>query len=90
MCVLIEKHIMKKYLFGIILCTLTACQEQEPTRFNADEALDYCNSQVNRALIALMGNNETYDYTMEPRNILNKESLRPAFVFLGVFIARNQ
>lgn len=65
---------MKKYLFGIILCTLTACQEQEPTRFNADEALNYCNSQVNRALIALMGNNETYDYTMEPRNILNKES----------------
>lgn len=56
---------MKKYLLGAIVAFLTACQQQTQ-QLNADVQLDYCASQVNRALHAM---NDS-DYTMQPRNIL--------------------
>lgn len=65
---------MKKYLFGIMLCFLTACQKQQQTALDADNALNYCVTQVNRALEALKDSTGNYDYTMEPRNILEGDT----------------
>ena len=64
---------MKKILFGTALCVLTACQTQ-PASFDADEALRYCSEQVDRALTVLQDGEEHYDFTMEPRNILEGET----------------
>lgn len=65
---------MKKYLFGIALCLLTACQKQQQMTLDADNALNYCAAQVNRALEALKDSAGNYDYTMEPRNILEGDT----------------
>lgn len=64
---------MKKFLFAIALCSLTACQTQTQD-FNVDLALDYCAGQVNRTLSTLRDGNGNYDFTMEPRNILEGET----------------
>lgn len=61
---------MKKYLFGIIVGSLAACQKPT-TDFNVDQQLDYCATQVNRALVAMSDS----DFTMEPRNILKNDSI---------------
>ena len=63
---------MKKYLFGMALGMLTSCQQQ--TILNVQQELDYCATQVNRALEELQGSAGNYDYTMEPRNILEGET----------------
>ena len=60
---------MKKYLFSIMLCCLMGCQ-QKSSMFTADASLDYCATQVNRALEALRDSN----YSMEPRNILEGDT----------------
>ena len=60
---------MKKYLFVIMLCCLMGCQQQA-SMFTADASLDYCATQVNRALEALRNSN----YSMEPRNILEGDT----------------
>ena len=65
---------MKKYLFGIALCLLTACQKQQQMTLDADNALNYCVTQVNRALEVLKDSTGNYDYTMEPRNILEGDT----------------
>ena len=66
---------MKKiYLYGLMICMLMGCQSQ-PEAFMADRELDYCASQVNKALQALQNGDGTYDYTMEPRNILEGETV---------------
>ena len=65
---------MKKYLFGIMLCFLTACQKKQQTALDADNALNYCVTQENRALEALKDSTGNYDYTMEPRNILEGDT----------------
>lgn len=39
-----------------------------------DRAIEYCANQVNRALTELQDGNGSYDYTMEPRNILEGET----------------
>ena len=65
---------MKKYLFGIALCLLTACQKQQQMTLDADNALNYCAAQVNRALETLKDSAGNYDYTMEPRNILEGDT----------------
>ena len=65
---------MKKLLFAIALCSLAACQTQQSSDFDADLALQYCANQVNRALTELQDGNGSYDYTMEPRNILDGET----------------
>ena len=63
---------MKKYLLALTLCGLAACQSEQ-TQFNADEELSYCSEQVNKALDGMIDNDGTYDFTMEPRNILDGE-----------------
>ena len=65
---------IKKILFAITLCSLAACQTQQTSDFDADQALQYCTGQVNRALSDLRDNDGTYDFTMEPRNILEGET----------------
>ncbi len=65
---------MKKYLSGIMVCCffLAACQQQK--ELNVEEQLNYCASQVHRALEALKDSAGQYDYTMEPRNILEGDT----------------
>ena len=63
---------MKKYLLALTLCGLAACQSEQ-TMFNVDEELSYCSEQVNKALDGMIDNDGTYDFTMEPRNILDGE-----------------
>lgn len=65
---------MKKILFAIVLCSLAACQSQQTSDFDAAQALQYCAGQVERALTELQDGNGSYDYTMEPRNILDGET----------------
>ena len=65
---------MKKYLYGMIICTMLGCQSQ-PQGFDADHELDYCALQVNKALEVLKDSDGTYDFTMEPRNILDGETV---------------
>ena len=57
-----------------MLCSLAACQEKQSSDFCADTALKYCHSQIERALDSLHLSDGTYDYTMEPRNILDGET----------------
>ena len=64
---------MKKILLALTICTLTACQTQQKET-NADEQLQYCAGQVDRALAELREDSGNYDYTMEPRNILQGEN----------------
>ena len=67
---------IKKYLFGLMLCAMTGCQTQTAESFDADkEELDYCTAQVNKALDALCEADGSYDYTMMPRNILEGETV---------------
>jgi len=65
---------IKKYLFGMLLCALTSCQTQTVESIDANNELDYCTAQVNKALDALNMPDSAYDYTMEPRNILEGET----------------
>ena len=57
-----------------MMCCLVACGQHGSAEMNADEALNYCASQVNRALEALKDSTGHYDYTMEPRNILEGDT----------------
>ena len=41
---------MKKYIFATAVLVLSACQQQQ-SNFNIDETLDYCSTQVERALV---------------------------------------
>ena len=59
-------------MIGLAVCLLTACQTAKES-FDADKQLDYCAGQVKRALTNLMSQDGSYDFTMEPRNILNGE-----------------
>ena len=49
---------------------LAACGQHDSAELNANEALNYCASQVNRALQQMCDS----DYIMEPRNILNGDT----------------
>ena len=53
---------------------MLGCQSQ-PQPFDANHELDYCASQVNKALEALKNGDGTYYFTMEPRNILDGETV---------------
>ncbi|MBQ7513628.1 MAG: glucuronyl hydrolase, partial [Prevotella sp.] len=65
---------MKKVLLGIMFGALVGCQTQTTESFDADKELDYCTAQVNKALDALHEGDGSYDFTMEPRNILEGET----------------
>ena len=65
---------MKKYLLGVALgCMMAACQTEQTPQLDVDKELAYCASQVSRALDSLRLADGSYDYTMEPRNILEGE-----------------
>ena len=66
---------MKKVVLGMMLCVLAGCQESKVESFDVDRELDYCASQVSKALDALCRYDGTYDYTMEPRNILKGDTV---------------
>ena len=41
---------MKKVVLGMMLCVLAGCQESKVESFDVDRELDYCASQVSKAL----------------------------------------
>ena len=43
---------IKKYLFGMMLCALAGCQTQTAEYVDVDKELDYCAGQVTKALEA--------------------------------------
>lgn len=65
---------MKTKLLIIILLAFalgTSAQNGSPAlKLDVDKQLEYCNTQVHRALKVLRQKDGTYDYHMEPRNIL--------------------
>lgn len=66
---------MKKVVLGMMLCGLVACQAPKAESFDVNKALDYCTSQVSKALDALHDVEGGYDFTMEPRNILEGDTV---------------
>ena len=66
---------IKKYLFGMMLCALAGCQTQTAESVDADKELDYCTAQVTKALEAIHETDGDYDFTMMPRNILEGETV---------------
>ena len=64
---------MKITLLCLALCSLVGCQHQ-PAETNAEQALQYCSEQVDKALSSLQDGQGKYDFTMEPRNILEGET----------------
>ena len=66
---------MKKIVLGMMLCGLAACQAPKTESFDVDKELNYCSSQVNKALEALHDVEGGYDFTMEPRNILEGDTV---------------
>ena len=66
---------IKKYLFGMMLCVLTGCQTRTAESVDVDKELDYCAGQVTKALEAIHEADGDYDFTMMPRNILEGETV---------------
>ena len=67
---------MKKILFGLAFLGMISCQEQSQdllVPFDTDKELSYCSQQVDKALNEIIEEDSTYDFTMEPRNILEGE-----------------
>lgn len=68
----------RNWLIGIGLVCLTACADTKSGdvsgRFDADEALAYCDAQVHRTLDELAQRDGGVDYTMMPRNIADSAS----------------
>lgn len=67
---------MKITLLCLALCNLVGCQHQ-PAETNAGQALQYCSEQVDKALSSLQDGQGKYDFTMEPRNILQAARSTP-------------
>lgn len=63
----------KSFFYGAMLYLMVGCQSQ-PVAFDANKELDYCTLQVHKALQTLQTADSCYDYTMEPRNILEGET----------------
>ncbi len=68
----------RNWLIGIGLVCLTVCADTKSGdvsgRFDADEALAYCDAQVRRTLDELAQRDGGVDYTMMPRNIADSAS----------------
>ena len=69
-------------MFSAIALTMTL---GAPLTINAqtldvDRQLKYCSTQVHRALDELRRKDGTYDFTMQPRNILNGDKQRDGTV----------
>ena len=68
----------RNWLIGIGLVCLTACADTKSGdvsgRFDADEALAYCDAQVRCTLDELAQRDGGVDYTMMPRNIADSAS----------------
>ncbi len=58
---------------GLGACLLTACTSVEE-KLDTAAALDYCDSQVRRALVALQDSTGTVDYTLMPQDILQGQT----------------
>ncbi len=60
---------------GLEAGTVCAREKKEKTQtFDAERQLEYCHSQIKRALSLLRDSEGNYDFTLEPRNILASDS----------------
>ena len=67
---------MKKLLFtATIGCLASSCIGTTTKTLNPDKEITYCMRQINRALLGLQQENGSYDYTMQPRNIVQKQQV---------------
>lgn len=62
-------------IIGLLTSSLlmASCAVSNVNSFNPDEAIDYCNAQIERSLASLA--HDTIDYALMPRNIANTDSL---------------
>ncbi len=63
---------MKRQILLLAAGMLTVCPVMSQT-LDVDKQIDYCNRQIDRALAELRGDNGSYDFTKEPRNILKDD-----------------
>lgn len=56
-----------------VLIMLASVQCVDARKLDVDKQLDYCDSQIHRALKELRQGDGSYDYSMEPRNILSTD-----------------
>lgn len=64
------KHLLLALVLGSVVISVNA------QSLNIDNNLKYCNSQVNRALQKLQRADGSFDFTLEPRNILKEDKQR--------------
>lgn len=62
---------MKKIVLALAVLGFCACSQKHREMMDADKALDYCATQVNRTLNELRKDSSGIDYTMMPRNIMD-------------------
>ena len=67
---------MKKLIFCFAVCCLAACQAHQEGALDVDKQVRYCTDQVSQALNELRQSDGSYDYSMEPRNILQEDQQR--------------
>lgn len=65
---------LKNVLYGLSFCMCVACTgKQQERKVDVDEALNYCDEQVHRAL-SEFHNGDSIDYTLMPKNILSGQN----------------
>lgn len=67
---------MKTRLLILIMLTLALdshAQDKSSLRLDVDKQLAYCNAKIHWALKELRHEDGSYDYSMEPRNILSSD-----------------
>ncbi|MCH5309331.1 MAG: glycoside hydrolase family 88 protein [Prevotella sp.] len=69
-----NEKMKKLMIIAAASCLLAACNRQEISQFDVKKEIGYCTEQINRALDSLKQADGSYDYTMEPRNILGEET----------------
>ena len=62
---------MKRFFISVAL--IGGVLASHAQQLDVDRQLDYCNTQVHRALKALQKEDGSYDYTQQPRNILKDD-----------------
>ena len=65
---------MKYSILGLGFLTLTACVSTTAETLDLENAITYCDRQVNRSLIELKGDKDSIDYHMMPRNIMASDN----------------
>ena len=84
---------LKNVLYGLSFCMCVACTgKQQERKVDVDEALNYCEEQVHRAL-SEFHNGDSIDYTLMPKNILSGQNswfCKPAESYVALQSVRHR